>query len=53
MHDDLTELSNVMDKGRKYWKQVGSSVEKKLHEAETLVERVPCLSVPAFMAALR
>jgi len=40
MHEDLTELSNNMERGRKHWKQVGLTVEKKLHEAELLVDKV-------------
>ncbi|PWW79969.1 RhoGAP-domain-containing protein [Tuber magnatum] len=39
MHEDLTELSNNMEKGRKHWKQIGSTVEKKLHEAELLADK--------------
>ncbi|KAG0637385.1 Rho GTPase activation protein [Tuber brumale] len=39
MHEDLTELSNNMERGRKHWKQIGSTVEKKLHEAELVVDK--------------
>ncbi|CAZ80888.1 unnamed protein product [Tuber melanosporum] len=39
MHEDLTELSNNMERGRKHWKQIGLAVEKKLHEAELVVDK--------------
>ncbi|CUS14481.1 unnamed protein product [Tuber aestivum] len=39
MHEDLTDLSNNMERGRKHWKQIGLTVEKKLHEAELLVDK--------------
>lgn len=52
MHDDILELANGLDKGRKYWKQYASGVEKKSHEVEMLVERVTRQSGLAFLAAL-
>jgi len=39
MHDDLTELSNNMEKGRKYWKQEGTNNEKRVKEAEGLMDK--------------
>lgn len=40
MHDDLMELSNNMDRGRKHWKQTGMTYERKTSDAELLVEKV-------------
>ncbi len=40
MHDDLAELASNIDRGRKHWKQVGLSAEKKVHDAELLMEKV-------------
>lgn len=40
MYDDLMELSNNMDRGRKHWKQTGMAYEKKTSDAELLVEKV-------------
>ncbi|RPA91032.1 RhoGAP-domain-containing protein [Choiromyces venosus 120613-1] len=39
MHEDLTELSDNMERGRKHWKQIGLTVEKKLHESELLADK--------------
>jgi len=52
MHEDLTELSNNMERGRKHWKQVGLTVEKKLHEAELLVDKVLPLKFAILMPLL-
>lgn len=40
MHEDLTDLASSMDRSRKNWKQVGMSAEKKVHDAEQLMEKV-------------
>ncbi|KAF2834268.1 Rho GTPase-like protein activator [Patellaria atrata CBS 101060] len=39
MHEDLTELSNNMDRGRKHWKINGLAVEKKVQDAEAHMEK--------------
>ena len=39
MHEDLNELSNNMDKGRKNWKHEGLNAEKRASDAEGLMER--------------
>lgn len=39
MHDDLTELGNNMDRGKKHWKQTGLAFERKVQDAEMLVEK--------------
>jgi len=39
MYEDLTELSNNMERSRKHWKQVGSENEKKVKDAESLMEK--------------
>lgn len=39
MHEDLTELSNNMEKGRKHWKTEGLNNEKKVKDAETLMDK--------------
>lgn len=39
MHDDLTELTNRMDKERKHWRTEGTSNEKKVKEAEAMMEK--------------
>lgn len=39
MHDDLTEMSNNMEKGRKHWKQEGTNNEKKVKDAEGHMEK--------------
>lgn len=40
MYEDLMELSNSIDKGRKHWKQTGMAYERKTSDAELLVEKV-------------
>jgi hypothetical protein len=40
MYDDLTEMANNMERGRKQWKQFGLSSERKAHDAEQMVEKV-------------
>ncbi|KAL7269256.1 Rho GTPase-activating protein [Rhizina undulata] len=39
MHEDLTELGNQMDRNRKMWKQQSTSAEKKVLDAEQLMEK--------------
>lgn len=39
MHDDLTELSNNIERGRKHWKQEGLSSEKRVKDAESTMEK--------------
>ncbi|KAJ9641554.1 Rho GTPase-activating protein [Coniosporium tulheliwenetii] len=39
MHEDLTELTNNMERGRKHWKHTGLDAEGKVIDAERLVER--------------
>ena len=39
MHEDLTELSNNMEKGRKNWKHDGTDAERKASDAESLMQR--------------
>ncbi|KAF1814478.1 RhoGAP-domain-containing protein [Eremomyces bilateralis CBS 781.70] len=39
MHEDLTELANNMERGRKHWKQVGLAAEKKVQDAEALMDK--------------
>jgi len=39
MHEDLNELSNNMERGRKHWKQEGLNNEKKVKDAELLLEK--------------
>lgn len=39
MHEDLTELTNNMERGRKHWKHTGLDAEGKVNDAERLVER--------------
>ena len=40
MHDELSELASGMERNRKQLKQFGLSSEKKVHDAELLVEKV-------------
>jgi len=40
MHDDLVDLANNMERSRKQWKQFGLNAEKKVQDAEQLVEKV-------------
>ncbi|KAI5203924.1 RhoGAP-domain-containing protein [Aureobasidium subglaciale] len=39
MHEDLNELSNNMEKGRKHWKHEGLSAEKRATDAEAAMEK--------------
>jgi myosin heavy subunit len=39
MHEDLTELSNNMERGRKQWKQTGLAAETRVQEAEKHMEK--------------
>lgn len=39
MHEDLQELANDKEKGRKQWKQMGLSAEKKAQDAESAMEK--------------
>ena len=39
MHEDLNELSNNMEQGRKHWKHEGLNNEKKVKDAELLMEK--------------
>lgn len=39
MHEDLTELSNNIERGRKQWKQEGLNAEKKVKDAESSMEK--------------
>ncbi|KAF2805261.1 Rho GTPase-like protein activator [Mytilinidion resinicola] len=39
MHEDLTELSNTMERGRKQWKQTGLAAESRVQEAEKIMEK--------------
>lgn len=39
MHEDLTELSNNMERGRKHWKAQGLAWEKKAADMELLLEK--------------
>ncbi|KAF2105290.1 Rho GTPase-like protein activator [Lophiotrema nucula] len=39
MHENLLQLANKMDASRKHWKQQGLAAEKKVADAEALVEK--------------
>ena len=39
MHEDLNELSNNMERGRKHWKAEGLQAEKRVQDAEVLLEK--------------
>lgn len=39
MHEDLNELSNNVERGRKNWKHEGLNAEKRATDAESLMER--------------
>ena len=39
MHDELTEVTANSERGRKHWKQVGMSAEKRMQDAETSMEK--------------
>lgn len=39
MHEDLNEMCNTIEAGRKHWKHEGLTNEKKVKDAESLLER--------------
>lgn len=39
MHEDLQDLASNMERGRKLWKQNGLTAEKKVQDAEALMEK--------------
>jgi hypothetical protein len=39
MQEDLNELANNMERGRKQWKQTGLTAEKRVQDAEALMEK--------------
>ncbi|KAF2228789.1 beta-chimaerin [Viridothelium virens] len=39
MHEDLNELANNMERGRKNWKQTGLNAEKRASDAEASMEK--------------
>jgi len=39
MHEDLNELANSMEKGRKTWKHDGLDAEKRASDAESLMQK--------------
>ncbi|KAF2104734.1 RhoGAP-domain-containing protein [Rhizodiscina lignyota] len=39
MHEDLTELSQNMEKNRKHWKQTGLAAENRVQDAERQMEK--------------
>ena len=39
MHEDLNELAGRIEAGRKQWKQTGLSAEKRVQDAEALMEK--------------
>ncbi|KAI9701685.1 MAG: hypothetical protein M1820_006313 [Bogoriella megaspora] len=39
MHEDLNELANNMERGRKNWKQTGLNAEKRASDAEAFMEK--------------
>lgn len=43
MHDELIELAGNSERGRKQWKAFGTAAEKRVHDAETQVEKVHTL----------
>ena len=40
MHEDLNDLSNNMERGRKQWKHEGLDAEKRASDAEALMQKV-------------
>jgi hypothetical protein len=40
VYEELTELANKMERGRKHWKQFGLSSEKTAHDADLSAEKV-------------
>jgi len=39
MHEDLNEMSNNIERGRKNWKHEGLNAEKRFSDAESLMDR--------------
>lgn len=39
MHEDIHELSTNIERGRKHWKQSGLSAEKRVQDAESMMEK--------------
>ncbi|MGI4796884.1 MAG: hypothetical protein ACRYG8_23100 [Janthinobacterium lividum] len=39
MHEDLTEISNTIERGRKHWKSEGLNNEKKVKDAESAMDK--------------
>lgn len=39
MHEDLHDLATNMERGRKHWKQIGMSAEKRVQDAESMMEK--------------
>lgn len=39
MHEDLHELANNTERGRKHWKQTGLNAEKRVQESELMMEK--------------
>ncbi|KAI9754438.1 MAG: SET domain-containing protein 4 [Chaenotheca gracillima] len=39
MHEDLVEMTNNIERGRKQWKQSGLSAEKRVSDSELLMEK--------------
>ena len=39
MHEDLTELTGDKERGRKQWKQIGLTAEKRVQDAELAMEK--------------
>jgi hypothetical protein len=40
MYDDMVDLANIIERGRKQWKQFALSAERKAHDAEQLADKV-------------
>lgn len=39
MHEELHDLTNNLERGRKHWKQMGLSAEKKVQDSESLMDK--------------
>lgn len=39
MHEDLHDIAATIERGRKHWKQTGLSAEKKVQDAESMMEK--------------
>ncbi len=39
MHEELHELINNLERGRKHWKQTGLNAEKKVQDSESLMDK--------------